>query len=129
MSFLYLSLNGMVFMNIQKLANSFISGNYNRFKINKYSQNPISFKGNLVADTVEFSSKSTSEVPNSQLSQLQKEKEELVSKIDSEIAENNLEIEKLIQQKLPLDELESFAFSMIEDKDIRKILENYGFVA
>ena len=61
-------------MNISKLTNSFISGNYNNFQINKFSHNPISFKSSLASDTVEFSAKSAQTVTNSQNSQFQKEK-------------------------------------------------------
>ena len=85
-------------MNILKLTNSFISGNYNNFQINKFSHNPISFKSSLASDTVEFSAKSAQTVTNTQNSQFQKEKEALVAKIDSEISENNSSIAELLKQ-------------------------------
>ena len=111
-------------MNISKLTNSFISGNYNNFQINKFSHNPISFKSSLASDTIEFSAKSAQTVTNSQNSQFQKEKEALVAKIDSEISENNSSIAELLKQQKSLEELESFAFSMIENEEFSTQIEN-----
>lgn len=107
-------------MNIQKYAGNLALNNLDNFKINKYFNNPISFRGNSPKDTVELSLKQTSlPVSETSLSRLEKEKDEVISEIDADIAENNSSISKLEEQISRREEI----IAMIEDNEFSSQLE------
>ncbi len=110
-------------MNIQSFGNFLIKKTQNNFSINKYSQNPISFKSGLKADTVELYTTPT-QVSSAELdTKYQQQKANTLKNFTEAIAKNTAKISDAEAKVAELESKKSLAFQMIEDEDFLSQIE------
>ena len=110
-------------MNIQSFGNILLRKTQNNFSINKYSQNPISFKGELKTDTLELhttAQSSTAEVD----AKYQQQKTDTLEKFKQAIAENMSKIAEVAAKKAEVEVKKNTAFQMVEDEDFLSQIED-----
>ncbi len=110
-------------MNIQSFGNILLRKTQNNFSINKYSQNPISFKGELKTDTLELhttAQSSTAEVD----AKYQQHKTDTLEKFKQAIAENMSKIAEVAAKKAEVEVKKNTAFQMVEDEDFLSQIED-----